>query len=535
MLVLAILFALFSDAQEEPIPLWADMVSPLYYDPSVATSFHMEQMDWCLRPTGSRKEMVIEDVKVELLVAANAYQFHRNVNVSKAVACTMMLSDDQVNLFKSLIVHEFWYQYYVDMHPMRSFFGIVHRSYDQVGLKDWLLQHNVDLDVYIPEKIRSEDLYFLFTMQSFIFHTADNGNDITYVELVASNPRPISDGKLLEFTYSATWLNDGKKPQPVKLVATIFDEPSLFSIVAAPFGSAAALCFLLIWVTGRTMEQKRRNVHIWSPVTQSGFEKPTYPAIFAALTSTGVGVGVGVAGVFAWKIGALVAASLVTGLLLRFFQVTWNFRFHPALLVLCLLLAPLGPLVGCTAAAALVLPSLLFLPAASPDPNRAREFVPATPMVAALLRDIPLLLLGIVPFLCLWSTAQLVFDRVFHPDTSLGEWSVFVGACALLLILVSTLMEFMAEFLNRTNKRHTVHSWRIFWAHFSVSLFMFFAFMNRYTHVFAHLDGTVATTYRAGIMAMCVGVGLYQAAGSYFAVEMVHAGLRSRFSMFKAK
>ena len=97
--------------------------------------------------------------------------------------CKDPLVDQTAKSFKHAIQSHYWYELFMDDLPVWGFVG------------EYVLPEG--------EEGATEEQAFIYTHKSFEINY--NGDQIIQVNLTSENPRPLTSGSTLEFTYSVKW------------------------------------------------------------------------------------------------------------------------------------------------------------------------------------------------------------------------------------------------------------------------------------------------------------------------------------------
>jgi len=512
-------------ASASPLYLWAEKAAYFGINDTIPHLIPMEDLDWCLRATGPRDHAVVGD-KEESLVQAEQYRFVPQKNETSSTLCTMTPTASQVNLLKMLVDEDYWYQYFIDRkYPVVSFFGARWGGNVVAPLDPWMRSYGETgpdpASSVVPQELRDGDsISFMFTHQEFVFHT-DKNLEITYVDLHKSGLRPIDENVELTFTYATQWIDDGQQRQPISLVETIFDKPSLLHKFGVPFAMSWCLCVIFCMALVYSLEENRHFL-VWCQIVRRDFERPAYcAAAFGFLVSTGVGLGVSL--VFFVIIGhpGIFFGNLAAGMLLKSFQVMWTFPYHPFFLSQAIVTFPMGLLDTLLSILALYLPSLM--PATKTD-QLVRQSAYEEPRV----HDVMLIFVSGAPFSCMCIIFKCAMAHFFLPGANDTEWALFTVCALSLLLAVGMISIFVAEFLCRRK----VCSWRMFGAQFLSGLYLFAFISYNYEHLFRHLDSRSATGHCLLLLLGCFGLGLFQASGAYLFSEMARGFLRKRYPLY---
>uniref|UniRef100_A0A7S0SL78 Transmembrane 9 superfamily member n=1 Tax=Mantoniella antarctica TaxID=81844 RepID=A0A7S0SL78_9CHLO len=113
--------------------------------------------------------------------------FKFRMDQPKTAICSESLSEKSAKKFTKAIKHHYWYEFFMDDLPIWGFVGEYvdgERAETEAGAKP-------------------ESQVFIYTHKSF--EIGYNNEQIIMVNLTAENPRPLTPGTDLEFTYSIKW------------------------------------------------------------------------------------------------------------------------------------------------------------------------------------------------------------------------------------------------------------------------------------------------------------------------------------------
>ena len=219
------------------------------------------------------------------------------MDTPKTTICRDQLDQKMVRKFKRAIRHHYWYEFFMDELPIWGFVGEFIDG--DTGKAVTASQGNVDGDGHNGQ-------VFIYTHKSF--DIGYNNDQIISVNLTAENPKPLSAGSDLEFTYSVKWT-----PSAVKfgqrferyLDYNFFEHQIHWFSIFNSFMMVIFLTGLVSMILMRTLRQdyakyarEEDDVETlerdhgeesgWKLVHGDVFRPPRYLPVLAALLGTGV-------------------------------------------------------------------------------------------------------------------------------------------------------------------------------------------------------------------------------------------------------
>ena len=219
------------------------------------------------------------------------------MDTPKTTICRDQLDQKMVRKFKRAIRHHYWYEFFMDELPIWGFVGEFIDG--DTGKAVTASQGNVDGDGHNGQ-------VFIYTHKSF--DIGYNNDQIISVNLTAENPKPLSAGSDLEFTYSVKWT-----PSAVKfgqrferyLDYNFFEHQIHWFSIFNSFMMVIFLTGLVSMILMRTLrqdyakyareeddvetlEREHGEESGWKLVHGDVFRPPRYLPVLAALLGTGV-------------------------------------------------------------------------------------------------------------------------------------------------------------------------------------------------------------------------------------------------------
>lgn len=219
------------------------------------------------------------------------------MDTPKTTICRDQLDQKMVRKFKRAIRHHYWYEFFMDELPIWGFVGEFIDG--DTGKAVTASQGNVDGDGHNGQ-------VFIYTHKSF--DIGYNNDQIISVNLTAENPKPLSAGSDLEFTYSVKWtpsaVKFGKRFERY-LDYNFFEHQIHWFSIFNSFMMVIFLTGLVSMILMRTLRQdyakyarEEDDVETlerdhgeesgWKLVHGDVFRPPRYLPVLAALLGTGV-------------------------------------------------------------------------------------------------------------------------------------------------------------------------------------------------------------------------------------------------------
>ncbi|XRB06730.1 transmembrane 9 superfamily member [Pycnococcus provasolii] len=172
-------------AMGDSFPLWVNKVGP-YNNPQETYNYY--ELPFC-KPHPEAKPVHKWGGLGEVLqgneLIDSQLEMRFRVDIPKRALCQDPLDEKKVEHFKYAVQHHYWYELFVDDLPIWGFVGEhVTEGGESGGDGD------------------SAKTY-IYTHKSF--DIAYSGHQIIQVNLTSENPRPLTPGTTLEFTYSVRW------------------------------------------------------------------------------------------------------------------------------------------------------------------------------------------------------------------------------------------------------------------------------------------------------------------------------------------
>eukprot|EP00897_Mesotaenium_endlicherianum_P009813 jgi/Mesen1/8860/ME000053S08260 len=170
----------------DKVVLWVNKVGP-YNNPQETYNYY--ELPFC-KPAGTKRPEhkwaglgeVLEGN--ELIDSQMELKFR--MDMAKRTICQDTIDEAKSKKFKYAIENHYWYELFMDDLPIWGFVGEVTAPEGKNG-----------------EATGGEDTVYIHTHKSFDINY--NEQQIIQVNLTAENPRPITPGTTLEFTYSVKW------------------------------------------------------------------------------------------------------------------------------------------------------------------------------------------------------------------------------------------------------------------------------------------------------------------------------------------
>eukprot|EP00270_Netrium_digitus_P021509 TRINITY_DN921_c0_g1_i1.p1 TRINITY_DN921_c0_g1~~TRINITY_DN921_c0_g1_i1.p1 ORF type:complete len:593 (-),score=100.18 TRINITY_DN921_c0_g1_i1:257-2035(-) len=164
------------------VKLWVNKVGP-YNNPQETYNYY--ELPFC-KPLVNKKPEHKWGGLGEVLegneLIDSQMEFEFRMDMPKRTICTDTLDDEKSKKFRYAIENHYWYELFMDDLPIWSFVGDTSEKTDQS---------------------QGEEQIYIFTHKTF--NITYNGEQIIQVNLSPENPRPITPGTTLEFTYSVKW------------------------------------------------------------------------------------------------------------------------------------------------------------------------------------------------------------------------------------------------------------------------------------------------------------------------------------------
>ena len=277
--------------------LWVNKVGP-YNNPQETYNYY--ELPFCKvetdKPAKHRWGGLGEVLEGNELIDSNI-ELKFRMDTPKTTICRDQLDQKMVRKFKRAIRHHYWYEFFMDELPIWGFVGEFIDG--DTGKAVTASQGNVDGDGHNGQ-------VFIYTHKSF--DIGYNNDQIISVNLTAENPKPLSAGSDLEFTYSVKWT-----PSAVKfgqrferyLDYNFFEHQIHWFSIFNSFMMVIFLTGLVSMILMRTLRQdyakyarEEDDVETlerdhgeesgWKLVHGDVFRPPRYLPVLAALLGTGV-------------------------------------------------------------------------------------------------------------------------------------------------------------------------------------------------------------------------------------------------------
>eukprot|EP00898_Chlorokybus_atmophyticus_P000053 jgi/Chlat1/1048/Chrsp110S01532 len=176
-------------AEGEVVKLWVNKVGP-YKNPQETYNYYElpfcrpREEDAVIHKWGGLGEVLEGN---ELIDSQLAIAFRKDM--SKTEICKVMLDDTKAGEFEYAIENQYWYEFFLDELPIWGFVG------EYVG---------GDAEGADDEKKAATAQSFIYTHKGF--DVGYNGDKIIQVNLSSEDPRPLTPGTTLDFTYSIKWV-----------------------------------------------------------------------------------------------------------------------------------------------------------------------------------------------------------------------------------------------------------------------------------------------------------------------------------------
>jgi transmembrane 9 superfamily protein 3 len=279
------------------VTLWVNKVGP-YNNPQETYNYY--ELPFCKvetdKPAKHRWGGLGEVLEGNELIDSNI-ELKFRMDTPKTTICRDQLDQKMVRKFKRAIRHHYWYEFFMDELPIWGFVGEFIDG--DTGKAVTASQGNVDGDGHNGQ-------VFIYTHKSF--DIGYNNDQIISVNLTAENPKPLSAGSDLEFTYSVKWT-----PSAVKfgqrferyLDYNFFEHQIHWFSIFNSFMMVIFLTGLVSMILMRTLRQdyakyarEEDDVETlerdhgeesgWKLVHGDVFRPPRYLPVLAALLGTGV-------------------------------------------------------------------------------------------------------------------------------------------------------------------------------------------------------------------------------------------------------
>jgi len=219
------------------------------------------------------------------------------MDTPKTTICRDQLDQKMVRKFKRAIRHHYWYEFFMDELPVWGFVGEFIDG--DTGKAVTASQGTVEGDGHNGQ-------VFIYTHKSF--DIGYNNEQIISVNLTAENPKPLSAGSDLEFTYSVKWtpsaVKFGKRFERY-LDYNFFEHQIHWFSIFNSFMMVIFLTGLVSMILMRTLrqdyakyareeddvetlEREHGEESGWKLVHGDVFRPPRYLPVLAALLGTGV-------------------------------------------------------------------------------------------------------------------------------------------------------------------------------------------------------------------------------------------------------
>ena len=219
------------------------------------------------------------------------------MDTPKTTICRDQLDQKMVRKFKRAIRHHYWYEFFMDELPVWGFVGEFIDG--DTGKAVTASQGTVEGDGHNGQ-------VFIYTHKSF--DIGYNNDQIISVNLTAENPKPLSAGSDLEFTYSVKWtpsaVKFGKRFERY-LDYNFFEHQIHWFSIFNSFMMVIFLTGLVSMILMRTLrqdyakyareeddvetlEREHGEESGWKLVHGDVFRPPRYLPVLAALLGTGV-------------------------------------------------------------------------------------------------------------------------------------------------------------------------------------------------------------------------------------------------------
>ena len=277
--------------------LWVNKVGP-FNNPQETYNYY--ELPFCKvetdKPAKHRWGGLGEVLEGNELIDSNI-ELKFRMDTPKTTICRDQLDQKMVRKFKRAIRHHYWYEFFMDELPVWGFVGEFIDG--DTGKAVTASQGTVEGDGHNGQ-------VFIYTHKSF--DIGYNNDQIISVNLTAENPKPLSAGSDLEFTYSVKWT-----PSAVKfgqrferyLDYNFFEHQIHWFSIFNSFMMVIFLTGLVSMILMRTLRQdyakyarEEDDVETlerdhgeesgWKLVHGDVFRPPRYLPVLAALLGTGV-------------------------------------------------------------------------------------------------------------------------------------------------------------------------------------------------------------------------------------------------------
>lgn len=277
--------------------LWVNKVGP-FNNPQETYNYY--ELPFCKvetdKPAKHRWGGLGEVLEGNELIDSNI-ELKFRMDTPKTTICRDQLDQKMVRKFKRAIRHHYWYEFFMDELPVWGFVGEFIDG--DTGKAVTASQGTVEGDGHNGQ-------VFIYTHKSF--DIGYNNEQIISVNLTAENPKPLSAGSDLEFTYSVKWtpsaVKFGKRFERY-LDYNFFEHQIHWFSIFNSFMMVIFLTGLVSMILMRTLrqdyakyareeddvetlEREHGEESGWKLVHGDVFRPPRYLPVLAALLGTGV-------------------------------------------------------------------------------------------------------------------------------------------------------------------------------------------------------------------------------------------------------
>ena len=277
--------------------LWVNKVGP-FNNPQETYNYY--ELPFCKvetdKPAKHRWGGLGEVLEGNELIDSNI-ELKFRMDTPKTTICRDQLDQKMVRKFKRAIRHHYWYEFFMDELPVWGFVGEFIDG--DTGKAVTASQGTVEGDGHNGQ-------VFIYTHKSF--DIGYNNDQIISVNLTAENPKPLSAGSDLEFTYSVKWtpsaVKFGKRFERY-LDYNFFEHQIHWFSIFNSFMMVIFLTGLVSMILMRTLrqdyakyareeddvetlEREHGEESGWKLVHGDVFRPPRYLPVLAALLGTGV-------------------------------------------------------------------------------------------------------------------------------------------------------------------------------------------------------------------------------------------------------
>ena len=277
--------------------LWVNKVGP-FNNPQETYNYY--ELPFCKvetdKPAKHRWGGLGEVLEGNELIDSNI-ELKFRMDTPKTTICRDQLDQKMVRKFKRAIRHHYWYEFFMDELPVWGFVGEFIDG--DTGKAVTASQGTVEGDGH-------DGQVFIYTHKSF--DIGYNNDQIISVNLTAENPKPLSAGSDLEFTYSVKWtpsaVKFGKRFERY-LDYNFFEHQIHWFSIFNSFMMVIFLTGLVSMILMRTLrqdyakyareeddvetlEREHGEESGWKLVHGDVFRPPRYLPVLAALLGTGV-------------------------------------------------------------------------------------------------------------------------------------------------------------------------------------------------------------------------------------------------------